>query len=167
MKFLEAKEKFIETWGSLGTQWGINKTIAQIHALLLISPEPLSTDTIMQELTISRGNANMNIRALLDWNLIYKKSIAGDRKEYFIAEKDIWKWSHRIAKIRKQKELDPMLQALKEMSEVEKGKSVEEKEFLKQLTEIKDFTEMVDSLGDKLINSNKGEMLMKVMKLIL
>jgi DNA-binding transcriptional regulator GbsR (MarR family) len=109
----------------------------------------------------------MSLRTLLDWQLIYKKSIPGDRKEYFIAEKEIWKWSHRIAKIRKQKELDPMLTALKELAAVEKGKTAEEKEFVKQVTEIKEFTEMVDSLGDKLINSNKGEMLMKIMKLIL
>lgn len=167
MKHTEAKEKFLETWGTLGTQWGINKTIAQIHALLLISAEPISTDTVMEELTISRGNANMSLRTLVDWQLVYKKTIAGDRKEYFIAEKDIWKWSHRIAKIRKQKELDPMLTALKEIAGVQKGKTAEEKEFEKQINEIKKFTEMVDSLGDKLINSNKGEMLMKVMKLIL
>lgn len=167
MKHTEAKQKFLETWGTLGTQWGINKTIAQIHALLLISAEPISTDTVMEELTISRGNANMSLRTLLDWQLIYKKSIPGDRKEYFIAEKEIWKWSHRIAKIRKQKELDPMLTALKELAEVDKAKTNEEKEFVKQITEIKEFTEMIDSLGDKLINSNKGEMLMKIMKLIL
>src|SRR5215216_1590631 len=89
MKYLEAKEKFIETWGVLGSQWGVNKTIAQIQALLLISANPLSTDDIMAELTISRGNANMSLRELLDWGIIYKKTIAGDRKEYFVAEKDV------------------------------------------------------------------------------
>ena len=167
MNHKEAKEKFLETWGTLGTQWGINKTIAQIHALLLISPNPISTDNVMEELMISRGNANMSLRSLLDWQLIYKKSIPGDRKEYFIAEKDIWKWSHRIAKIRKQKELNPMLEALTELSTVKKGTNPAEKEFDKQIKELKDFTVMIDSLGDKLINSNKGEMLMKIMKLIL
>ncbi len=88
MKYPEARAKFIETWGILGSQWGVNKSIAQIQAVLLISPMPLSTDDIMKELTISRGNVNMSIRTLLDWGIIYKKAIAGDRKEYFVAEKN-------------------------------------------------------------------------------
>ncbi len=167
MKYKEAKQKFIESWGVLGTQWGISKTLAQIHALLLISPDQISTDDVMEELTISRGNANMSLRTLLDWQLIYKKSIAGDRKEYFVAEKDIWKWSHRIARVRKQKEISPMLDLLNDLSAVKKGTSAEEKEFVKQVKELKDFTTMIDTLGDKLINSNKGEMLIKIMKLVL
>lgn len=73
MNYKEAKTQFIETWGVLGSQWGINKTMAQIQALLLIAPNPLSTDTIMEELTISRGNANMSLRQLLDWGIIYKR----------------------------------------------------------------------------------------------
>ena len=87
MNYSASREKFIETWGTLGSQWGINKSIAQIQALLLIAPSPLTTDDIMEELKMSRGNASMSIRQLLDWGIIYKKSIAGDRKEYFIAEK--------------------------------------------------------------------------------
>jgi DNA-binding transcriptional regulator GbsR (MarR family) len=167
MNHTEAKKKFLETWGTLGTQWGINKTIAQIHALLLISPQPLSTDNIMDDLKISRGNANMSLRTLLDWQLIYKKAIPGDRKEYFIAEKDIWKWSHRIGKIRKQKELDPMLESLTELAAVKKGTTEADKEFEKQIKSLKEFTAMIDNLGDKLLNSNKGEMLIKIMKLVL
>lgn len=167
MNHKEAKEKFLETWGTLGTQWGISRTIAQVHALLLISPDPISTDTIMEELLISRGNANMSIRSLLDWQLVYKKTIPGDRKEYFIAEKDIWKWSHRIGKVRKQKELDPMLESLTELAKVKKGSNAAEKEFEKQIKALKDFTTMIDSLGDKLLNSSKGELLIKIMKLVL
>ncbi|RZJ54238.1 MAG: ArsR family transcriptional regulator, partial [Flavobacterium sp.] len=67
MDFKEAKNKFIQTWGALGSQWGINKTMAQIHALLMVAPEPLSMEDIMEELQISRGNASMNLRALMDW----------------------------------------------------------------------------------------------------
>ncbi|HLK30899.1 MAG TPA: hypothetical protein VKT28_20145 [Puia sp.] len=167
MNYKDAKIKFLETWGTLGSQWGINKTIAQIHALLLISPQPLSTDQIMEELKISRGNANMSLRSLLDWQLTYKKAFPGDRKEYFIAEKDIWRWSHRIGKVRKQKELNPMLESLKELSAVKKGTTESEKEFEKQIKELKDFTQMLDQLGDKLLNSNKGELLIKIAKLVL
>ncbi len=67
MEFKEAKNKFVQTWGALGSQWGINKTMAQIHALLMISHEAVSMEDIMEELQISRGNASMNLRALMDW----------------------------------------------------------------------------------------------------
>lgn len=168
MKYTEAREKFIETWGVLGSQWGINKTIAQIQALLLISPDPLSTDDIMKELTISRGNANMSIRQLVDWGIVYKKTIAGDRKEYFVAEKDVWKWSHKIGTIRKQRELNPVLDLLEEISaSKEIGKSEEEKEFTKQVKELNVFTHQVGQLADKLFLSPKGELLLKLIKMFL
>ena len=86
----EGKQKFLQSWGALGSSWGINRTMAQIHALLLISPEALSADEIMEELQISRGNANMNIRALIDWGLVFKELKPGERKEFFVAEKDMW-----------------------------------------------------------------------------
>jgi DNA-binding transcriptional regulator GbsR (MarR family) len=91
MTLQEAKDKFIQTWGALGSNWGINKTMAQVHALLLVSDELLSTEDVMEKLQISRGNANINVRALIDWGLIDRTNVKGDRKEYFIAEKDIWK----------------------------------------------------------------------------
>lgn len=168
MIYTEAKERFIETWGVLGSQWGVNKTIAQIQALLLISPNPLSTDDIMEELTISRGNANMSIRQLLDWGIVYKKTIAGDRKEYFVAEKDVWKWSHKIGTVRKQRELNPVLELLQEINaSKEIGKSEEEKEFSKQIKELNEFTNQVGKLADKLFLSPRGELLLKLMKMFL
>ena len=85
MDLQEGKEKFIQSWGALGSSWGVNRTMAQIHALLLISPEPMSAEEIMEELKISRGNANMNIRALIDWGLVFKTLIKGERKEFFMA----------------------------------------------------------------------------------
>jgi len=87
MEFKEAKNKYIQTWGALGSQWGINKTMAQIHALLMISIEPLSIEEIMDELQISRGNTSMNIRALIDWGIVFKESKSGERKEFFTAER--------------------------------------------------------------------------------
>ena len=78
MEFNEAKAQFIQTWGKLGSEWGINRTMAQVHAILLISPKPLCTEDIMEELNISRGNTNMNVRDLMNWELAYKKLIPGD-----------------------------------------------------------------------------------------
>ena len=89
MKFNEAKSKFIQTWGALGSQWGINKTMAQIHALLMISPDPLSMEDVMEELQISRGNTSMNLRALMDWGIVFKEYKPGERKEFFSAEGNI------------------------------------------------------------------------------
>ena len=166
MKYSEGKEKFIETWGTLGSQWGVNKSIAQVQALLLISPKPLTTDDIMGELKISRGNANMSIRQLVDWGIVYKKSVAGDRKEYFIAEKDVWKWALKIGNVRKQRELNPVLDLLKEISEnTDKAKTEEEKEFSKQIKELNAFTQQLGSLADKVFLTPGGAMLFKMLKM--
>ena len=166
MKFTESREKFIETWGTLGSQWGINKSIAQVQALLLIAPGPLTTDDIMKELKISRGNANMSIRQLLDWGIVYKKSVAGDRKEYFVAEKDVWKWALKIGSVRKQRELNPVLDLLREIANGrEAAKTSEEKEFAKQIKELNAFTQQVGKLADNLFSSPKGEMLFKLLKM--
>ena len=80
MKNQEAKQEFINLWGVLGSQWGINRSMAQIHALLLLTPETLTTEEIMEQLQLSRGNANMNIRELINWNLVYKQFVPGERK---------------------------------------------------------------------------------------
>jgi DNA-binding transcriptional regulator GbsR (MarR family) len=119
MKLPEAKEKFINAWGKLGSNWGINRTMAQVHALLLISAQPLSAEDIMSELKISRGNANMNVRELINWGLVEKIHMKGERKEFFSAEKDIWKVAMQIAKERKKRELEPVKKLLNELSGVE------------------------------------------------
>jgi DNA-binding transcriptional regulator GbsR (MarR family) len=122
MKLTEAKQQFISSWGAFGTHWGINRTMAQIHALLLISPDPVTQDNIMEELNISRGNTNMNIRELINWGLVERVILPGERKEYFSAEKDIWKVVKQIVKERKKRELEPMLQLLDKLEEVEGDK---------------------------------------------
>lgn len=139
MEFEKAKETFIQTWGKLGSEWGINRTMAQVHALLLIAPEPLSTDDVMEQLQVSRGNANMNLRDLINWNLVERVIKAGDRKEYFTAEKDIWEIARRIAKERKRREIEPLKDVLKELRKV-KGD--------KKDTTVKQFAETVEGLGD-------------------
>lgn len=101
MKLPEAKKQFISSWGAFGTHWGINRTMAQIHALLLVSADPITQDEIMAELNISRGNVNMNIRELISWNLVERIIVSGERREFFSAEKDIWKVATQIMKERK------------------------------------------------------------------
>lgn len=103
--YQEALEQFVHLWGEMASAWGINKTMSQIHALLYAESHPLDTDTIMDTLDISRGNANMNLRRLLDWELIYKESFPGDRKDYYSAETDVWKIVSTIIRERQQREI--------------------------------------------------------------
>ena len=122
MKLEEAKKQFIASWGAFGSHWGINRTMAQIHALLLVSADPLSADDIMEELEISRGNANMNIRELINWGLVERQLLPGERKEFFTAEKDIWRVARQIVQERKKRELDPMIRILDQLGNVEGDK---------------------------------------------
>jgi len=157
MNMTEAKQKFIEQWGILATQWGINRTMAQVHALLLISDKNLSTDDIMAGLSISRGNANMNIRELMNWNLVRKVIAPGDRKEYFAAEKDIWKVAINIMEQRKKRELDPMVKLLDELSRVEGGKrNPEIKSFTDSMNNIKKFSEQADKIMGVMIKAEEN-----------
>ncbi len=153
MKFKNAKEEFIQTWGTLGTNWGINRTMAQIHALLLIATEPMNADQIMEELKISRGNANMNLHSLMDWELIYKKSLSGHRKDYFVAEKDIWLMVQRITAQRKKKELDPLIKTLKKLSKVN-DETPEEKELKTVVTDIHDFANQANKMLTSVMKSD-------------
>ena len=122
MKLEEAKQQFINSWGAFGTNWGINRTMAQIHALLLLSPDPLSQDDMMEALNISRGNVNMNVRDLISWGLAERVILPGERKEFFSAEKDIWKVIKQIVKERKKRELEPMLQLMDKLEQTEGDK---------------------------------------------
>lgn len=167
MEIQAAQEKFIETWGNLGSSWGINRSVAQVQAFLLLAPEPVSTDEIMERLQISRGNANMSLRQLMDFGVVYKKNIPGERKEYFVSEKDIWKWAPKIMAVRKQRELNPILEVLTELKEVQNiENSNAGVEFVSQVKEIEAFSSKVSKVADRLC-SPKGEMLRKLFKLFM
>jgi len=155
MQLKEARANFIQAWGTLGASWGINKAMAQIHGLLLISPESLSTEEIMEELDMSRGNANMNVRTLIDWGLVYREHKPGDRKEYFMAEKDIWEVARRVARERRKRELEPMMRMLGQLKEVRSDKSKEAEEFKKVTAEITRFSQKADGMLDKFVRSDE------------
>lgn len=167
MKLDEAKNKFIQQWGSLGSKWGINRTMAQIHALFLITKEPLSAEEVMETLQISRGNANMNIRTLIDWGLVYKEYKIGERKEFFTGEKEIWKVAQRVIKIRQRTELDPIMHALSELQHVEGTKKNQEEVeyFTNQIKEIKSLAELAEKSLTTISNSNESWFLRTFMKL--
>lgn len=164
MEYTEAKEKFIQAWGTLGSDWGINKAMAQIHALLLISPQVLSTEEIMDELKISRGNANTNIRNLIDWGIVFKVNKIGERKEYFSAKKDIWELARAVARERRKREIAPLISVLSEIKDVEKSDSAEYEEFSKVTGEIYDFSTKMDGLLEKFSRSDLNWFLKLMMK---
>lgn len=155
MEWQEAKQKFLHAWGTLGTEWGINRTMAQIHALLLISSSDLTAEEIMTELNISRGNANMNLRALMDWGLAHKKLRAGDRKEYFAGEKDIWKVVKQIILNRKKRELEPMLKLLDEISNV-KEDCADSESLVKSISDIKSMSSKADATLEMLLKADSN-----------
>lgn len=155
MELKEGKEKFLQAWGALGSSWGINRTMAQIHALLLISPEALCADDVIKELKISRGNANMNLRALIDWGLVFKELKPGERKEFFVAEKDMWEVVRNIITERKKRELEPIIKVLDELSSVE-GEDANTKEFVNTVKDIKLFAAKADSTLETLVKSDSN-----------
>ncbi|QMU63680.1 MAG: transcriptional regulator [Flavobacteriaceae bacterium] len=165
MNLQEAKLKYIQTWGGLATSWGINRTMAQVHALLLISEKPLSTENIMDELKISRGNVNMNVRALIDWGIVQKEYIVGERKEFFGAEKDIWELFKQITKERKKREIEPVLKTLDELQQI-KDNSEEAKEFKKVLNDLSGVTNKINGILESVIRADEHWLLSNFTKII-
>ena len=165
MKLDEAKNKYIQTWGSLATSWGINKTMAQVHALLLVSTKPLSAEDIMETLQISRGNVNMNVRALIDWGIVSKEFVVGERKEFFVADKDIWELFKQITKERKKREIEPVLKVLEDLQQVDDS-SEEGMQFKKVLNDLSSVTSKVNSMLETAIKADEHWLLSNFTKMI-
>jgi DNA-binding transcriptional regulator GbsR (MarR family) len=110
----KAQDLFISRWGEMGQTWGINRTMAEIHALLYIVAQPLCTDDVMERLNISRGNASMSLRSLCDWGIISRLHKRGERREYFESLSDVWEMFGLIAAERKRREMDPVLAAIRQ-----------------------------------------------------
>jgi DNA-binding transcriptional regulator GbsR (MarR family) len=158
MDIQEGRGHFIEAWGKMATDWGVNKTMAQVHALLLISSIPLSASDVQEQLDISVGNTNMNIRALLDWGLIHRQSMLGERKDFFYAEKDIWKVVTQIMLNRKKKELEPLLKVLNELADVKENCS-ESENFCKVVADIRTVAHRANTTLDFLIKAESSHLL--------
>ena len=112
------QDTFIRRWGEMGQTWGINRTMAEIHALLYICAQPLCTDDVMERLNISRGNASMSLRALVDWGIIRRVHKRGERREYFESLGDVWEMFSIIAAERKRREMDPVLETIKQCQQM-------------------------------------------------
>lgn len=113
-----AQDEFIRRWGEMGATWGINRTMAEIHALCYITGVPQCTDDVMERLHISRGNASMSLRALCDWGIIRRLHKRGERREYFESLSDVWEIFSIIAAERKRREMDPVLETIKKCQQM-------------------------------------------------
>lgn len=146
-----AKNLFVRRWGEMAATWGISRTMAEIHALLYLSPDPLCTDDVMDQLEVSRGSASTNLRQLVNWGLIHREHRRGDRKEYFDAEKDVWLMFETIIRERRRRELQPILETLQRcvemMGEVPRSKaSVEAKVYAKRFSDILEFCDAMNAV---------------------
>lgn len=110
-----AAEAFVLHWGEMGTRWGINRTVAQIHALLYLSPEPLTADDIMETLSVARSNVSTSLRELQSWGIVRIVHVLGDRRDHYESMKDVWEMFQVILDERKKRECDPTLAVLREL----------------------------------------------------
>ncbi|CAN5634484.1 hypothetical protein BH09VER1_BH09VER1_15310 [soil metagenome] len=161
----EAREDFVSQWGAIGSSWGVNRTMAQIHALLMTATRAMSTDEIMAELQISRGNANTNLRDLAGWGLIRTVLRKGERKEYFEAEKDVWKMFCIVTRERRRREIAPAMEVLLRCGEKTKDlKDPEAQEFHRQISSLLDFLRMGERVMEKVAVSEQSRIMKMVMK---
>src|ERR1700745_4291435 len=163
----EARDQFVSQWGVMGSAWGVNRTMAQIPALLITAPAALSTDDIMQELRISRGNAHSNLRDLVSWGLVRSVVRKGERKEFFEAEKDVWKMFCIIIRERRRREMRPAQTVLKEcLSRTKSLRGAEAAAFNKQLKHLSDFLELTDGVITKISQSEQSKMVPWALKFL-
>lgn len=144
MELTPVMERFILHWGEMGARWGVNRSVAQIHALLYMSAAPLHAEEISETLSIARSNVSTSIRELQSWGLIHVTHEMGDRRDHFIAEADPWEVMFRITEERKRREIDPTLTMLRGLSQEARDDAATPPEALKR---IRDLTEFVDTLA--------------------
>lgn len=111
-KLPEAVEQFVLRWGDMGSQWGVNRSVAQIQALLFLSDRPLTAEDIADKLGMARSNVSNSLKELLTWKLIHRVPVMGDRRDHFEAETDLWQMATKVAQGRKEREIDPMVRAI-------------------------------------------------------
>ena len=157
----EVQDRFVAAWGRMASTWGISRTMAEAHALLYITGRPLCTDDVMDRLQISRGNASMSLRGLVDWGIVSRMHKRGDRKEYFQAEQDVWTMFRAVVRERIKREVDPLLASLHEMRDLTGvGASTEADEIADhnhRLDEMIAFFSTAETLGQRFVSpSGRG-----------
>ena len=149
----EGQEKFIALWGDMGARWGVPRSMTELHAMLYIVGESMNTDEIMKKLSISRGNASMTLRTLLDWGIVTRTHKRDDRKDYYTAEQDVWKLFATVARARKRRELEPLASMLQALANTLKG--VDTSEVVaqrKRLESMLEFIVQFDGISERFLS---------------
>lgn len=157
---------FIRRWGEMGATWGISRTMAEVHALLFITGDPLCTDDIMELLQVSRGNASMNLRQLVNWGLVRRTHLRGDRKEYFVSDLDAWQMFETITRERRRREVEPIIETIErcradigsEMSRLSGDKRSDAERYDKKLTDMLDFINAMNAFLNLVLEAGNDKM---------
>lgn len=148
MELSDVQQRFILHWGEMGTRWGINRSVAQIHALLLMSPDPLNAEQIAETLSLARSNVSTSLKELQGWRLLRISHKLGDRKDYFTTLDDVWEMARTILEERKRREIDPTTEVLRECIEQSKS-DASEPPTAERLQQLLDFIETVSTWHDQ------------------
>ncbi|MEM8798259.1 MAG: MarR family transcriptional regulator [Pseudomonadota bacterium] len=160
----EAVETFVLQWGDLGGKWGVNRSVSQIHAYLYLADHPMTAEEVAHDLDMARSNVSNSLKELMNWNLIYRVPVRGDRRDHFVAETDVWEIASRIAAGRKAREIDPALATLRNCVARADGDPNVSKEKLKKLTAMLEFTEAAERWYQQMLSmpQSKRAMLLKL-----
>ena len=144
IRLSEPTRNFILHWGDMGGQWGVNRSVAQIHALLFVSNSPLHAEEISDVLEIARSNVSNSLKELTTWDLVRRVPIAGDRRDHFEAEGDVWEMASRIVAMRKTRELDPASKTLNAFLDQAKDDPTTNPVAVERLTDLQDLISTLD-----------------------
>ncbi len=144
MELSSAVRRFVLHWGDMGGQWGVNRSVAQIHALLLVSDRPLNAEDIAGALSMARSNVSNSIKELTAWDLVRREPIMGDRRDHFVAEGDVWTMVQRIIAMRKAREIDPAKAVLKSCLDEARDDPSTNETAVRRLTEINELIDLLD-----------------------
>jgi len=164
MKLSPAVERYVLHWGEMGTRWGTNRTVAQIHALLYLSPEPLTADQIVEALSVARSNVSTSIRELQSYGMVRMTHVLGDRRDYFESISDVWDLFRVIIDQRKQRELNPTLTMLRSVADEVDGETDTDPVTKERIRNMLDFVETTSDWYEQ-IHEIPTSTLKKLMKL--
>lgn len=159
-----ARKQFILYWGDMGSQWGVNRSVAQIHALLYLSSVPMNAEQISDELGIARSNVSNSLKELVGWRLIQRVPVAGDRREHFVAETDVWEMALLITKGRKEREIDPAIRAINLCVTQARTEPQQDPVVLERMQNMHEFLTTADRWSEQMLSVPKSKlsMLMKM-----
>ncbi len=164
MKLTPIMSKYILHWGEMGSRWGVNRTVSQIHALLYLAPMPMPAEELAETLSVARSNVSASLKELQNWGIVRMTHVMGDRRDHFEAVKDNWDLLIVIIDERKRRELDPTLAMLSECVEQAENDKVTDPEIKGRIKEMLEFTETLSTWSDQIRKLPKPT-LIKLMKM--